>query len=127
MINLNIVKKEKLQLNFLCKARPQRILNNRQTLPHITFSFPVTMARLKYSLFSGKMVYALKDLGALNFVRDKFARAVDVHLRGGACSQSTMPKSGRRSVRRNCNKILQIINKMASIKIKKIVDYIPGT
>jgi len=127
MINLNIVKKEKLQLNFLCKARPHRILNNRQTLPHITFSFPVTMARLKYSLFSGKMVYALKDLGALNFVRDKFARAVDVHLRGGACSQSTMPKSGRRSVHRNCNKILQTINKMASVKIKKIVDYIPGT
>jgi len=124
MINLNIVKKEKLQLNFLCKARPHRIPNNRQTLPHITFSFPVTMARLKYSLFSGKMVYALKDLGALNFVRDKFAHAVDVHLRGGACSQTTMPKFGRRSVHRNCNKILQINNEMPSLKVKNCRLYI---
>ena len=58
----------------------------------------LTMAGLKYSFFSSKIVYALKDLGALNFVRDKFAHAVDVHLRGGACNQTTMPKFGRRSV-----------------------------
>jgi len=78
----------------------------------------LTMAGLKYSFFSSKIVHALKDLGALNFVRDKFAHAVDVHLLGGACNQTTMPKFGRRSVHGNRNKILQINNEMPSLKVK---------
>ena len=38
MTNLNAVKKERLQLNFLHKTWPHRIPNNRRTLPHITQS-----------------------------------------------------------------------------------------